>query len=159
MRRGQSALEFMILFIVVYVLIFSLMSLFSERTAVARERGAYNEIIAIGTIVEQEVQLANRVRDNYVRKFELPKTVRGVPYQIRLEPVIAPQEVIVSTHGMSRVIFLPVQLKQNSILLPGSNWIHKDSTGISLTPKEPDITEPFYMGQSRDSPDEGTGER
>lgn len=133
MRRGQAAIEFLILggfMLLVFVTFFVVVQ---ERAVLKQQQALQNELFGVANVVSQEVSMANRVRAGYERVFELPLLINNEPYTVSLHPAEGPSEMVISSGEYEYVVFLPVNLSGESEIRPGHNKILKEEN-ISVVP-------------------------
>ena len=137
MRTGQTALEFMVLLGFMLIVFTSFFYVVKERSEVSTQQARYVELITVSEIVQEEVTIANRVKDGYRRVFDLPKTIGGAPYTILLD---GRSEITVRTIDREYFVFLPTNITAmpgnlpSAPLVTGKNVIQKRNGSVSITP-------------------------
>jgi hypothetical protein len=84
MRRGQTAIEFIILTGFMLFVFTAFFLVIQERSVAVQQQSYYNELSGVANLLSQEVALAQQVRSGYMREFELPPTVNGEKYTVTL---------------------------------------------------------------------------
>ena len=82
MKRGQSAIEFMILIGVVLFFITGMLGIFQQETA--RKSMEKRNIVMTELVlsVQNEINIAAKSTDGYMRRFGIPQTLAGKEYSI-----------------------------------------------------------------------------
>lgn len=136
--RGQEALEFMVLSAYMLVVFACVAYFVTSHSMVLNQQARNNDLAASAQSFNREVLLAVAVADHYERHFELPQTVGGAAYTLR---VAGTSEVTlhVTTSGEEYVIFLPVNVtfldtsgEPLSEFRPGTLTIIKTNENITI---------------------------
>ncbi len=136
-RRGQAAIEFLLLFGFM-ILVFTVFALLmQQRTSSREEESARVELARIGDTIAAEVSLAMRVHDGYARTFRIPLSTSHGAYAIDLAPAILPSEITISDGEAEYVVFLPINLTTGTSIEPGVNHISRDDGVITITSVAP----------------------
>src|SRR4051812_37654088 len=110
MVRGQTAIEFIILFGFL-LFVFTMFALaVQQRTSALAIQGQRAELAAIVETVDVEVTQAYMVQDGYARQFELPALANGQQYSVT---IAAQRELTVRTPDQEYLRFLAVNVTVN----------------------------------------------
>lgn len=129
-RKGQSALEFVILIGFALMMISVLLIVFQgnlERMNAERDEALINQMF---NLVLSEISFAEISRPDYNRTFYLPINLGSQPYSLKLESKF---EVVLDYAGEKRVMFLTNEPIVGTFI-SGRNVIFKNSSGIYLNP-------------------------
>lgn len=113
-------MEFVILASFMLLVILGFFSLTSSSMLEAREEANRKIAQDIAELAYREIEIAKSVNDGYRRAFEMPQSVNGVNYSIK---IIDNRELIVDYLGQEHVKFLPANVTGS--LAKGSNTINK----------------------------------
>jgi uncharacterized protein (UPF0333 family) len=83
-RRGQTSLEFIVLAGFMLFVFTAFIFVVKERSNIANQQVRYNELSSVAQSLNQEVINAYRVQDGYTRTFEIPNTINGEQYTIKV---------------------------------------------------------------------------
>ncbi|MDD9954546.1 MAG: discoidin domain-containing protein [Candidatus Woesearchaeota archaeon] len=134
MKRGQAAVEFLVLTGFMMLVFTTFFLVVQERTAMRNQQAMQNELVTVAEIVEQEVAIANSVKEGYNRIFELPTFINGKNYTITMHPPEAPSEIVITMDEEEFIFFLQTPLAENSEIKPGFNHIIKEEAGnVTIT--------------------------
>lgn len=132
MKRGQSALEFVMLASMMFMLFGVTIVGIQKSLADATEATKQQTVLEIQQAITSELALAQRMPMGYERIFELPPDIQGLGYSLRVHTENPParDELLVSLLDETAVVFL----QQNVLgtLAPGTNTIYRHSAGIGL---------------------------
>ena len=140
MRRGQSAIEFLILTGFMLLVFSAFFLVIKDRSAELNKNSALVEVESVAKTLQTEVAIANQVRNGYERTFELPSTINGERYEIFFAKdgmEVSKSEVIITSAGSEYLIYLPVNVTMmgTNYLNTGKNNITKDENGeIKIIP-------------------------
>ena len=131
-RKGQSALEFLVLIGFALILISALLVVFQNRVSdmeAVREEAIVNQMF---NLIFSEFEFAVMSRAVYNRTFYLPHTLGGHAYTLEL---VEDRDVVLSYLGKEHVRFLKEDYFTGDFSAPGENVIIKNSTNhILLNP-------------------------
>lgn len=82
LKRGQAAIEFMILIGVTFFTFLIFIGVFLYHTQNLNRQEEIKSLDDIATQVQNELSLASSVKDGYSRDFSLPQTIGGKDYAI-----------------------------------------------------------------------------
>jgi len=130
LKRGQSAMEFIILigFLLVAFVVFMLV--IQENMEDRTDKRQNTQIIEIALSVKNEVDLAYQSSDGYVREFELEKNPYGGGYEVRIEDNL----VFVNSVDWKHAISLAVPNVTGDVNKEGINIIKKENGQVILNP-------------------------
>ena len=130
LKRGQSAMEFIILigFLLVAFVVFMLV--IQENMKDRTDKRQNTQIIEIALSVKNEVDLAYQSSDGYVREFELEKNPYGGGYEVRIEDNL----VFVNSVDGKHAISLAVPNVTGDVNKEGINIIKKENGQVILNP-------------------------
>jgi hypothetical protein len=83
-KLGQSALEFLILVMVVFVIFLGLIASVQYNIGQKNKDIYERELKEVGLNVQNEIELAHSSSDGYVRDFEILKLIGGKNYEINI---------------------------------------------------------------------------
>lgn len=126
-KRGQSAIEFMIIVGTVFFLFIAFLgALASQRTdALFNQRDT--ELKEIALIMQDEINLAQSSRDGYQRSFLIPYEVSGLAYTINTTGGFVYVRTIDNRHALA----LPIANVTGFARL-GSNTLRKQNSTVLL---------------------------
>ncbi len=119
-RKGQFALEFIVLVSFMLLIFLGLFAVLSSRILEAKDWENKQIAEELANTVVDEVMLANSVADGYSRNFEVPRKFKGNSYTIE---IIGDRELVVNYSGQEHVSFLPSNVIGN--VNSGLNKIEK----------------------------------
>jgi hypothetical protein len=107
-KRGQSALEFLILAGFMFTASTMFLVVLSAQSDLMASQQRQQELALVAQTIHQEVLQAHRVHDGYARIFELPATANGIPYTVDL---LSGREIIVRAGEEEYLMFLPTDVR------------------------------------------------
>lgn len=134
MKRGQSAIE-VILLVGFMFLVFTVLTVaIIERMIDASEENNRQIIADLAAVIGQEITIAAGVEDGYARVFEVPRTLVGMEYELYLIPGrlkgqnLSSELVLKYSMPEARPYETVVRLPHNidGVLLKGKNLIIKE---------------------------------
>jgi len=132
MRKSQSSTEFMI-FIGIAIII--LMSYFAISNSYLNLIYRQKDVISgqdLARQIKNEINLASRVENNYMRTFQLPEKVGDKDYEIE----IIDREVMIRIDNLDYVELLTVNINENPGLEQGDTVIiERNSEGQVIISK------------------------
>jgi len=140
MKKGQSALEFIILISFMIIIFVSFFVVIQARILDVVEKNDETYLTELNSIVLRETKIAVRALPDYSHSFHMPTHIQGKPYTINL---IENREVISSYGSYEQVNFLDEDVI--GPLYIGGNEIHKTDGKISLKGGVIDV-KPEYAG-------------
>jgi hypothetical protein len=85
MKRGQNSLELVVLLGFAMLIFISFFVVIQEQIRMQGEVRQQELLIQVADLVETEFLTAAKVNDGFMRRFDLPLTLDGQPYNISLE--------------------------------------------------------------------------
>ena len=132
MRKSQSSTEFMI-FIGIAIII--LMSYFAVSNSYLNLIYRQKDVISgqdLAKQIKNEINLASRVENNYMRTFQLPEKIGDKDYEIE----IIDREVIIRIDDLDYVELLTINIDENPGLEQGDTVIiERNSEGQVIISK------------------------
>ena len=132
MRKSQSSTEFMI-FIGIAIII--LMSYFAVSNSYLNLIYRQKDVISgqdLAKQIKNEINLASRVENNYMRTFQLPEKIGDKDYEIE----IIDREVIIRIDDLDYVELLTINIDENPGLEQGDTVIiERNSDGQVIISK------------------------
>ena len=132
MRKSQSSTEFMI-FIGIAIII--LMSYFAVSNSYLNLIYRQKDVISgqdLAKQIKNEINLASRVENNYMRTFQLPEKIGDKDYEIE----IIDREVIIRIDDLDYVELLKINIDENPGLEQGDTVIiERNSEGQVIISK------------------------
>lgn len=132
MKRGQSAVEFVLLtslmFLLFGVTIIGVQKALLDTTVSAKQRTVYE----VQQAVVKELVLAESMPPGYERTFRLPADIQGYGYTLTVNTETEPlkDELVVSLLGESAVYYLDQNV--SGTLQPGGNTLARNAGVIRL---------------------------
>ena len=132
MRRGQSAIEFVLLASAMLVGVTLTIVIAHNMLAQVQKESQEAALTAIENAIKRELDHAYTTPSGYNRVFTLPYTVEETPYSVFVLEEIPPlsDAIIITWKDKTRLKFLPYNI--NGTIGPGTNRIAKISTGLML---------------------------
>jgi hypothetical protein len=125
MRRGQAAVEFVILTSLMFLL-FGITIIGIQKALVETSIGAKQRTVAeIHAALVNELSLAERMPAGYERTFVLPAHINGIGYNLTLIEVAQPgrDELLIEVQGEASVYFLVQNV--SGTFTPGLNSLRR----------------------------------
>ncbi len=85
MKKGQVALEFLVLIGLAFLAFLGLIAILLYHTEQLRDVKESEMVVDISLMVQNEITTASNVKDGYVREFRLPTTLEGKEYIVTQE--------------------------------------------------------------------------
>lgn len=111
MRRGQGAIEFVFITVVMLLFFTTAFIIAQQNYADIQQTRYENSIYSAIDRVESELQVAFQAGEGYQRDFSVPKTIAGVPYDLTLLTNNTPQQadtLLLNVSGVEYFRFLIV---------------------------------------------------
>ncbi|MGV8131317.1 MAG: hypothetical protein ACP5N7_04430 [Candidatus Pacearchaeota archaeon] len=125
--KGQSAIEFVIIIMVVLFLFVGLLYFIQGKIADSQNQAVSVAVNEIALTVQDEVNLAHNSANGYSRSFFLPLNLNGLDYTVQ----ILEDSVYVSTQDGKHAVALPISEVTGNIFL-GNNLIYRINNTIFL---------------------------
>jgi len=127
LKKGQSAIEFMILIGAVTFLFLSFLLAINQSISDANERNKDLLVKEIALTVQNEISIASKAIDGYQRNFSIPLVIVGNDYHINILSSL----VFINTTDGKHSLALPVANVTGSVK-KGSNIIKKLNSTVYL---------------------------
>jgi hypothetical protein len=118
MKKGQVALEFVVLIGIALFVFLSLITIMSYHTQQLRDRKESEMVEDVAETLQNEISSASNVKDGYTRQFKLPSDLEGKPYTITKDG----NKVFVTTAKYTAFAIVP---NYTGIIQLGTNTINK----------------------------------
>lgn len=125
--KGQTAIEFMIIFGAIFFFFISFMLVIQNNLADKTREAIDLSLNEIAFSVQDEIALAHSSSDGYYREFALPEKVLGKDYSINLTL----RSVYLITEDERHSVALPV-LNVTGFVQKGNNTIRKEDNEVYL---------------------------
>ena len=109
MKKSQISLEFVMLISLVFLVFIGFMALMQNQFSQLNEEEDYSSMYNIANLIKNEVLIASKVHDNYIRKFEMPLALNGKDYTVDLQKDVL--TIKITGEDSSVTVILPVQVK------------------------------------------------
>lgn len=126
-KRGQSALEFLILVGAVLFFFTGFFIIIQQQIAFKKFEEINRDFKDVAENVQEEINLAKSASDGYMRDFEVPETVNGLNYEINISDDL----IFIKSESGKYALSLPVS-NVTGDLVKGSNSIQKVSGEVLL---------------------------
>ena len=84
MKKAQSSIEVVLLIGFMFLAFNIFLLVIAQRMVDVQNQKDRQLIEDMGSVIEGEIELAAGVEDGYSRTFEIPKTLKGINYSVRL---------------------------------------------------------------------------
>jgi uncharacterized protein (UPF0333 family) len=81
-KKGQVALEFLVLVGISFFVFLSLMTIMFYHTQKLRDTKENQMVMDVADTIQNEINSASNVKDGYIRQFALPMNLQGKEYTI-----------------------------------------------------------------------------
>ena len=81
-KKGQVALEFLVLVGISFFVFLSLMSIMLYHAQELRDRKESQMVTDVADTIQNEINSASNVKDGYIRQFTLPPDLQGKEYTV-----------------------------------------------------------------------------
>lgn len=126
-RKGQSALEFVIIIGFALLLISALIVVFQNRIRDMQEDRDVTRINQMYNLILSEIDFAQQARPFYNRSFYLPNEIGGQTYSLHINDKV---DIVLTYNGVNNVRFLSDDARViGQFNVPGRNIIYKDFAG------------------------------
>lgn len=127
LKKGQSAIEFLIL-VMTMLFLFVILFYFIEGKVSDLKRDALNNALKeVAITVQEEINLAEGSTNGYIRQFVLPQDINGFDYIIN----ITENYIYIRTTNGKNALALPVSRIQGNVQ-KGINSISKINNSVRL---------------------------
>ena len=126
-RKGQFALEFIVLMAVMFLIFVGISASVTNRYLETKELERKALAQAVGDRAFDEIIMASTVVDGFQRSFTLPYRIHGSPYNIT---IIDNRELVVYYIDQEYVLFLPDNV--NGSIIAGRNSIAKHGNVVYI---------------------------
>jgi len=126
-KKGQTAIEFLILVMTLLFLFVILFYAVNERVSDLKMEKLAVSLNELALSVQEEINLAESSTDGYMREFFLPQNVNGYDYTAE----IIEGYIYIKTNDEKNAVALPVAPVLGDVQI-GSNLIRKENDVITL---------------------------
>lgn len=126
-KKGQSAIEFVILVMAVLFMFVGFLYLIQLRIADSKYEAVSAAAEEVALTVQDEINLAHNSPNGYSRRFTIPSNINGFSYQAN----ILDGSVYVRTDDGKHAIALPVFNVTGDVII-GTNTIYKINNAVFL---------------------------
>lgn len=116
MSRGQLSIEFILLMVMSFALLFTFAFAIMSVSTQKNEQRTFHEMNSLGLSLQNEFLLSSELEDGYVREIQVPLTMNGLDYTIT-------NGDSVSSEGYLEINFGNLGLTYNIPIINGT--IHK----------------------------------
>lgn len=127
LRKGQSAIEFMIIFGAIFLFFVSFLIIVQNNVADKARDSIDSTLDEIAFTVQDEIALAHGSIDGYNREFDLPLKIGNFEYEINLTG----RSVYIETTNENYAVATPV-LNVTGYVQKGANVIRKENGEVFL---------------------------
>ena len=131
MKKAQIAVEFMMLMITGFFLMFTLLIILNHIFVKNVDERVHIELENLGRSLQQELLLASEMETGFERTFVLPEKINGREYSIELGNSSSNKKYLAIKHNYYEHYFIIPMF--NGTITKGNNTIQKTSTSITIT--------------------------
>ncbi|HLG24027.1 MAG TPA: hypothetical protein VI564_03820 [Candidatus Nanoarchaeia archaeon] len=121
-KNAQSSLEFIVLASFLFLVVVLFLALMSTSLSDSNDLQKEQSAIELSDLIMGEITTARSVNDGYSRTFEIPKSINGINYTVK---IIDSRELVVNFLDYEYVRFMPSNFSGN--ISRGQNRISKTS--------------------------------
>ncbi|MCA9478132.1 MAG: hypothetical protein KC535_03230 [Nanoarchaeota archaeon] len=130
MRKGQLSIEFIMMIVMSFAVLFSFVYVLMHVSAQKNEQKTFEEINNLGISLQNEFLLASELEDGYMREIYVPVTLNGLAYSIANGDVADAEGYLEITFGDLGITYNIPRL--NGTIQKGTNTLQKKDGWLLL---------------------------
>lgn len=127
MRKGQSAIEFVILVMGILLIFVGFLYFIQGKVSETQEEAVTVAVNEIALTIQDEINLAHASANGYSRRFTLPLNLNGREYEVQ----ILENSIYVRTEDDKHAVALPILNVTGDVLI-GPNLVYKINSTVFL---------------------------